>query len=125
MKLIIAGSRNCTKEDTDTAIILNKSIINDTTEIVSGMAKGPDSHGLIYAVENNLRFTIFPADWQKYGKSAGAKRNIQMGDYADELLAVWDGHSRGTKHMIDYMKKLGKPVHIWTKTLDSISKDLL
>ena len=31
---------------------------------------------------------------------------------ADGLLAFWDGQSRGTKQMIEYMRSLNKPVHI-------------
>lgn len=50
----------------------------------------------------------FYPNWEKYGKSAGIIRNHEMGDYADYLLAFWDGTSKGTKDMIDYMKKIGK-----------------
>jgi hypothetical protein len=35
-----------------------------------------------------------------------------MGDYADALIAVWDGVSRGTKHMIDYSTNKGLKIHI-------------
>ena len=47
----------------------------------------------------------FPADWDKYGKAAGYKRNEEMARNADALIAFWDGKSRGTKHMIDLAKK--------------------
>ena len=47
----------------------------------------------------------FPADWDKYGKAAGYKRNGEMARNADALIAFWDGKSRGTKHMIDLAKK--------------------
>ncbi|MCC8068748.1 MAG: DUF2493 domain-containing protein [Ruminococcus sp.] len=78
------------------------------TEIVCGMAKGADSLGEKWAREHRVKVTYFPALWDKYGKSAGIIRNHQMGDYADFLLAFWDGESHGTKDMIEYMKKLGK-----------------
>jgi hypothetical protein len=35
-----------------------------------------------------------------------------MAVYGDELLAFWDGRSPGTKHMIDTMTGLEKPVHV-------------
>ena len=47
-----------------------------------------------------LAVEYYPAEWEKHGKAAGYKRNARMADNADGLLAVWDGESRGTKHMI-------------------------
>ena len=62
--------------------------------------------------EQKLHPELFPADWDKHGRAAGPIRNKQMADYADVLIAVWDGKSRGTKNMIDEMNKLMKPVYI-------------
>ena len=39
-------------------------------------------------------------------------RNHEMVEYADALVAVWDGKSRGTQHMILNMQKTGKPVYV-------------
>ena len=80
--------------------------------IVSGDAAGADTYGCMYARDNNIPIRHCPADWQKYGAAAGYVRNKQMGDYADELIAFWDGVSPGTKDMIDYMNKLGKKVTV-------------
>jgi hypothetical protein len=33
-----------------------------------------------------------------------------MAEYADRLVAIWDGESRGTKSMIEAMERLGKMV---------------
>lgn len=54
----------------------------------------------------------FPADWGKYGKSAGVLRNKQMAEYADGLIAFWDGKSRGTANMIETAKGLGLRVRV-------------
>lgn len=80
-------------------------------EIVSGRAKGPDTFGEWWALSHGSPIKFFPADW-KLGPKAGFIRNEQMGDYADALIAFWDGKSGGTKHMIDYMMKLGKPIRV-------------
>jgi len=112
MKIIIAGSRyfndyNLLKKKCD------KFFTKDLYfEIVSGMAKGADLLGEKYATENNYPITKFPADWDKYGKSAGYKRNSQMADYADGLIAFWDGKSKGTKSMIDLAKNKGIEIRI-------------
>ena len=112
MKVIIAGGRDFNRYD----LLKHKcdkifTKVKDL-EIVSGGAKGADKLGELYALENNVKVTIFKADWNMYGKSAGGIRNSEMGDYADALIAFWDGKSPGTKHMIDYMKKLNKPTRI-------------
>ena len=83
------------------------------TEIVSGGAKGVDKLGEDWAEANYMSLKIFPANWYKYGKSAGYKRNEEMAEYADALIAIWDGKSKGTKHMIDIAKKQGLIVAIF------------
>ena len=108
MKTIIAGGRdfkdyNLLKKQVD-YYRLHK---NEITEVVSGGAAGADSLGEMYAIENNIPIKVFNADWNKHGRAAGP-----MAEYADVLIAVWDGQSKGTKNMIDQMNKLNKPVFI-------------
>ncbi len=106
MKLIIAGGRNFTnyqklKETCD-------HFLQDQTniEIVSGAYyKGADYLGEKYAIDKGYKLTKFPADWNKFGKAAGPKRNQQMANYADTLIAFWDGKSRGTNNMIELANK--------------------
>lgn len=118
MRLIIAGCRTIEWNYLDTLIDESINYINDTTkdlsnmEIISGGAYGADSMGEAFAHRFNLPLKKFPADWDKYGKRAGFIRNHQMGDYATHLIAFWDGKSRGTKDMINYMKSLEKEVKI-------------
>lgn len=110
MKLIIAGSRhftNITRYDIEKYI--NFFNIEDITEIISGGASGVDNAASWYAKENNILFTLFSADWHKYGKVAGPIRNEEMALYGDELLLIWDGKSRGSRNM--HMKMIGKPTH--------------
>ena len=82
------------------------------TEIVSGGARGVDRLGEQWGKQHNIPVFIMQAQWDKYGRSAGYRRNEQMAQYADTLVAIWDGHSVGTKHMIDIMKRMQKPVFI-------------
>lgn len=112
MKVIIAGGREFNnyellKRKCDS--ILSKT---DSPEIVSGKVKGADSLGELYAKENKLKVHEFSANWNMHGRAAGPIRNEEMGKFSDSLIAFWDGKSKGTKHMIDYMKSLGKPVRI-------------
>lgn len=52
---------------------------------------------------------------KEYNILAGYQRNERMAVYADALVAFWDGKSKGTKHMIELMEELGKPVVIFQK----------
>ena len=115
MKLIVAGGRDFT--DTNRMIaelqkLVESGEITDSPELVCGMARGADM--LAYSLWANNRMPIhnFPANWNKHGKSAGYKRNQEMGEFADAAVCFWDGNSKGTKHMIDIMNRLNKPVHI-------------
>jgi len=76
-------------------------------EIVSGMARGMDRFGEAWARKRKITVKPFPADWEKYGKRAGAVRNIEMALYADVLVLVWDGKSAGSKMMKKMAKKEG------------------
>ena len=98
MKTIIAGSRGIVNY-TDLLIAM-KNVEWDITEVVSGCAKGVDKLGEMWAENNKVNITRFPAQWKLHGKAAGHARNEQMASYADALLAVWDGESKGTKNMI-------------------------
>ncbi len=110
MKVIIAGSRNIT--DYNLVVKAVKESGFTITEVVCGLAKGPDTLGEQYAIEHNIPIAYFPADWNGKGRAAGPLRNEQMGNYADALIAVWNGKSRGTKHMIYYSKKKGLMVYV-------------
>lgn len=114
MKLIIAGSRTIDLSigDFDEYFYrFNLSVDPEDTEIISGTAKGVDIAGERYAKERSLPVHRFPADWGKYGKGAGHIRNKQMAEYADALLLIWDGKSKGSYNMKMTMLKLNKPVY--------------
>ena len=71
-----------------------RGMASQVTEIVSGGAKGVDRLGEWYARQRGLPCKAFPAQWAKYGKSAGPIRNAEMAEYADYGVAVWDGVSK-------------------------------
>ena len=101
-KVIIAGGRHFSdyqflKETCDSLL----DELDETIEIVSGTARGADKLGEKYAREKNYQIHRFVAQWDKFGKSAGYRRNAEMADFADMLIAFWDGESKGTSHMID------------------------
>jgi len=112
MKLIIAGTRTFGNYKLFKESVLKNINISDIEEIVSGTAKGADSLGELFAFENDIPVKRFPANWEKYGKSAGYRRNVEMAEYGDTLLAFWNGVSKGTLHMINIAKNKNLKVFV-------------
>lgn len=119
MRTIIAGSRDILDYDLLCNVI--ESTGYNITCVISGTANGVDKLGEKYAQENNIKLERYPADWNRYGKSAGYKRNKQMEEVCDAAIIVWDGHSKGTKHMIDIMKDSKKPYCVFNLSNNSFS----
>jgi len=82
-------------------------------EIVSGGAHGADRYGVRYAEARQLPFKLFPADWGRNGQKAGYMRNREMGNYVTHVIALWDGQSRSTQHMIRLAQRMGLHVRVW------------
>lgn len=110
MKTIIAGSR-CINDPNLVHLAMGEfqSLHGKPIEIVSGGALGIDSLAVGWARLNGIPEKVFKADWFR-GRQAGFERNVRMAEYADSLVAIWDGRSLGTRHMIETMEKLGKIV---------------
>ena len=108
-RIIVAGGRDFEDKELAEAILVDicQGIEPEHITIVSGGAKGADAIGESLARRNHLNLCIYPANWDKHGKSAGHRRNALMADNADQLLAFWDGESPGTKSMIDKAKAAG------------------
>lgn len=127
IRIIIAGTR--TYNDLTTLTNIANHIINinlykkgykaSDIEIVCGMAKGADELGEKFAKAYGHNISYFPAEWEKYGRSAGYLRNKTMAEYASykkgygALIAFWDGKSKGTNHMINLAKEYGLKVFIY------------
>ena len=105
MKVAVVGSRGLTVADIG-------KYIADANEIVSGGAKGIDALAARYAEKAHLKLTIFLPCYRRYGRAAPIIRNQQIVDYADRIVAFWDGVSRGTLSVIRYAEKVGKPCKV-------------
>lgn len=110
MRTIIAGGRNLTDYAlVERAVEQSGYLI---TEVVSGAARGIDSLAEQWAADHGIDVTRFPADWTKQGRKAGPIRNAQMAQYADGLIAIWDGSSPGTANMIRHAVRCGLKVYV-------------
>lgn len=109
MRTIIAGSRGITSMTAVYAAMNNSGVT--PTAILCGDARGVDTVGAKWAQMRGIPVEHYPADWSQ-GRGAGFARNVQMAHLCDALVAVWDGQSPGTRHMIETARSLGKHVHV-------------
>ena len=107
MKIAVVGSRGLTVSD------LGKYLPEGVSEIISGGAKGIDTCAKMYALSSGIKLTEILPEYEKYGKSAPLRRNIEIIESADMVLAFWDGVSRGTGHVIDSCKSRGIPLKVF------------
>ena len=105
MKVAVVGSRSIFATDIS-------MYISDGDEIVSGGAVGVDSCAAEYAKKNGLKLTVFLPQYERYGRAAPIARNKKIVDYADKIIAFWDGKSKGTLSVIKYAEKTGTPCEI-------------
>ena len=83
------------------------------TTLVSGGTRGPDSMAETYAKKNGLKMKVLLPNWDTYGRSAGIKRNTEIVEKCQVLVAFWDGKSPGTSDSIRKAQKQGKPAFIY------------
>jgi hypothetical protein len=106
----IVGSRNFSDLE-----LVRKFVedLDDGTIIVTGGARGVDQAAEATALEYGLTVQVIKPDWERHGKAAGPIRNEQIVKVSEEVVAFWDGKSRGTKYTIDKARKAGKCVTLF------------
>jgi len=124
MRTVIAGSRSICNDPDD---ILDQIIFDAAmrkakaggivpTVVISGRARGIDQAGERWAERNNIPTEAHPAEWDKYGRGAGYKRNAEMVKIADAVIVIWDGVSKGSAHTVRLAEKARLPLLHHTKT---------
>lgn len=115
LRVIIAGTRTINADHPRALEALHAVVAASRFDIgcvVSGGARGADELGERYARWRGLPLQVYPADWRTHGRAAGPIRNEEMARNADALIALWDGESPGTRHMIETARAAGLPVYI-------------
>jgi len=103
MKIAVVGSRN-------SHVNIEKYMPKNVNLIISGGASGIDNLAESYAQKHDIPILIISPDYKKYGKLAPLKRNEEIVDKADIVIAFWDMQSKGTEHVINYAKSKNKKV---------------
>jgi hypothetical protein len=118
MKVAIVGSRSVTNMATVIEAIHASKF--EIEEIVSGGADGVDTLAYQYAKSHIIPIHIFFPNWEAYGKKAGMIRNTAIVSYADAVVAVWDGQSKGTHNTIIKAGIAGKPCFVWVPGIGEV-----
>jgi hypothetical protein len=124
MKIAVIGSRGF-----DDYYLLEKILREENISLlITGCAKGADSLAINYAKENNISILKKEAKWndlshedaiikthtdgKKYDAKAGIRRNTEIIEEADKVIAFWDGTSKGTLDSLNKAKRLKKQIKI-------------
>lgn len=113
MKVGVVGSRIYTDRTFIFDVLDRLHSFSKIQTIVSGGAAGPDSYGQQWGEENSVQTLIFIPQYKLYGKSAPFRRNTEIVQNSDIIIAFWDGASSGTKDTINKAKKANKKIKIY------------
>lgn len=113
--VVVTGSRTWTDKSRIHDAFAKIKDKHSDVRLVNGTARGADRLCATLAVGYGFRVVDVPADWERYGRSAGYRRNVRMLEMEPDLvLAFWDGTSKGTKHTIDEARRRGLKVCVCT-----------
>lgn len=112
MIVAVVGSRTFADEKLLDETLSEFHAKNPITKIVSGGARGADSLAEKWARGKGIPVTVYPAEWEKYGRRAGMIRNRLIIADCQHCIAFWDGVSRGTKNDIDLWGEFHVPYTI-------------
>lgn len=118
-RIIICGGRHFADYELLETIadqyLQKQNISPQNVEIVSGHCRGADMLGERYATEHGCTLTLFPAEWEKYGRAAGPIRNKEMINYISSVdqnlvIAFASEKSVGTKNTVALARKMNIPL---------------
>jgi hypothetical protein len=112
MRILVCGGRDYNDQKKFNAVM--KEYDRVITTLISGRAKGADSLAEDWAARHMVNAEIYPADWRRYGRSAGYQRNLRMRDEGKPDLVIAFPGGRGTAMMIKLAEEKGIKVRrVW------------
>jgi hypothetical protein len=102
--LIVAGPRDYFNREVITDALVDCICDIQPSKIITGDARGVDQIVAELCYDSGMKYEQFPAQWDKYGKSAGPRRNWNMALAGTHLLAFYNG-SPGTSNMIYFAER--------------------
>ena len=122
-RIIFSGSRHWTNPTPIESRLKTLLAVHPDAVVVHGGARGLDSMVGSIATQLGLAVEIHRADWSKWGRAAGPKRNQLMVDLgADHAFAYPLDGSKGTWDFVRKAKMAGIPVDVYQQQLTEVIK---
>lgn len=119
MKVVVSGSREwkLLAPIYDALKSARDKVGAPNVTVIHGGARGADQLAAKIARTLGMEVIEVPALWEKYGRAAGALRNIKMLDEhkPDLVLAFCLDGSRGTMHTVEEAMKRHIPVNLYSR----------
>lgn len=120
-RILVTGSREWTQWGVveaalrDVHLRLSRGCRPADVTVVHGGARGADTIAGLLADRMGFQVEVHPADWDRYGRSAGHRRNAEMVKLgADACIAFPIGSSPGTRGCMRLAATAGIPVKVYT-----------
>lgn len=109
-KILVAGSRKINNQEFVFRILDKhlKKYTSSIESIITGGAIGVDRLAMRWAKLRGFEYETYYPEFEKYGKKAPIIRNKIMVHFADIVIVIWDGKSKGSLSTINFAKKKGE-----------------
>lgn len=112
MRLLVCGGRDYANAKHVFAVLDEVTRGQAKVWVCTGGARGADKWAEDWARWSGCELTIYPAEWDRYGKSAGPIRNSEMlRDFQPTLVIAFPG-GHGTADMVYRARAAGVPVKV-------------
>jgi hypothetical protein len=119
-RVAVVGSRDYPARERVAAFVAG---LPKGTIVVSGGARGVDAWAEEAARAAGLKTRIHHADWEGLGRRAGPVRNALIVADCDEVVAFWNGSSRGTLDTLVQAFEAGRTVRVFDAEGRPVSRE--
>ncbi len=109
-RLLVCGGRTFDEKSWMFTRLAEALSVCQDLHVIHGGAKGADECAGVVCEELAIPYTVYPADWQKHGKSAGHIRNELMLMQGKPHVVMPFPGGKGTGHMVMLAHKAGVPL---------------
>ena len=115
MRVLVCGGRDYNNADYMRKVLDDMHAVTPFDILIYGMARGADDLAKMWATARGIERLGFPANWERFGRSAGHIRNKEMLDKGKPDLVIAFPGGRGTQNMI----KQARAANVSVCALDS------
>ncbi|KRW79607.1 MULTISPECIES: SLOG family protein [Pseudomonas] len=111
VRIIVCGGRHYAHGVHAWAVLAHIHRLRGIAEVIQGECPtGADKHAREWAVAHGIPLKRYRAEWEKYGRAAGPRRNREMLQERPHGVVAFPGGT-GTADMIAAAQEAGVPVY--------------